>query len=92
MISMLEILTDSIFVSFGGTLFQQVVGIPVGTNCAPLLAELFLYSYQSEFLQNLVKNINKKIHEARAFDFTYTDNILRMIETQMAQEYASVRL
>jgi hypothetical protein len=36
---MLEFLIDNIFVSFGGTLFQQVVGIPMGTNCAPLLAE-----------------------------------------------------
>ena len=41
MISMLEFLIDNIFVSFGGTLFQQVVGIPMGTNCAPLLADLF---------------------------------------------------
>jgi hypothetical protein len=23
----------------------------MGTNCAPLLADLFLYSYESEFLQ-----------------------------------------
>ena len=46
-ISMLEFLIDNIFVSFGGTLFQQVVGIPMGTNCAPLLADLFLYSYES---------------------------------------------
>ena len=69
MISMLEFLIDNIFVSFGGTLFQQVVGIPMGTNCAPLLADLFLYSYESEFLQKLVKD--KKIHEARAFNFTY---------------------
>ena len=68
-ISMLEFLIDNIFVSFGGTLFQQVVGIPVGTNCAPLLADLFSYSYESEFLQKLVKD--KKIHEARAFNFTY---------------------
>ena len=53
---MLEFLIDNIFVSFGGTLFQQVVGIPMGTNCAPLLADLFLYSYESEFLQKLVKD------------------------------------
>ena len=41
----------------------------MGTNCAPLLVELCLYSYESEFLQNLVKD--QKIHEARAFNFTY---------------------
>jgi hypothetical protein len=28
----------------------------MGTNCAPLLADLFLYSYESEFLQKLVKD------------------------------------
>jgi hypothetical protein len=44
-ISMLEFLIDNIFVSFGGTLFQQAVGIPMGTNCAPLLADLFLYLF-----------------------------------------------
>jgi hypothetical protein len=38
----------------------------MGTNCAPLLADLFLYSYESEFLQKLVNY--KKIHEARAFN------------------------
>jgi hypothetical protein len=38
-------------------------------NCAPLLADLFLYSYESEFLQKPVKD--KKIHEARGFNFTY---------------------
>ena len=36
--------SDNLFVSFGGTLFQQVVDIPKGTNCTPLLADLFLYS------------------------------------------------
>jgi hypothetical protein len=41
-ISMLEFLIDNIFVSFGGTLlFQQVVGTQMGTNCDPLLADLF---------------------------------------------------
>ena len=82
MISMLEFLIDNIFVSFGGTLFQQVVGIPMGTNCAPLLADLFLYSYESEFLQKLVKD--KKIHEARAFNFAYRyiDDVLSINNLQ----------
>ena len=69
MISILELLIDNIFVSFGGTLFQQVVGIPMGTHWAPFLVDLFVYSYKSEFLQKLVKG--KKIHEARNFNFTY---------------------
>ena len=47
-INMLEFLVD-IFVVFGGKVFQQIVGIPMGTNCAPLLADIFLYSYEAEF-------------------------------------------
>ena len=85
MISMLEFLIDNIFVSFGGILFQQVVGIPMGTNCTPLLADLFLYSYESEFLQKLVKD--KKIHEARAFNFTYRyiDDVLSINNSRFAE-------
>ena len=84
-ISMLEFLIDNIFISFEGTLFQQVVGIPMGTNCAPLLADLFLYSYESEFLQKLVKD--KKIHEARAFNFTYRyiDDVLSINNSRFAE-------
>jgi len=44
---MLEFLIDNIFVIFGGRVFQQTVGIPMGTNCAPLLADLFPYSYEA---------------------------------------------
>ena len=42
-INMLEFLIDNIFVIFGGRVFQQTVGMPMGTNCAPVLANLFLY-------------------------------------------------
>ena len=54
-INMLEFLIDNIFVMFGGRVFQQTVGIPMGTNCAPLLADLFLYSYEADFIQGLLK-------------------------------------
>jgi hypothetical protein len=57
----------------------------MGTNCAPLLADLFLYSYESESLQKLVKD--KKIHEGRAFDFTYTyiDDVLSINNSRFAK-------
>ena len=42
---MIEFLIDSIFVQFGGCLFRQVIGIRMEANCAPLIADLFLYSY-----------------------------------------------
>ena len=51
--NMIEFLVDNIYVRFGGQLFRQMVGLLMGTNCAPLLAELFLYSYENEFLDKL---------------------------------------
>ena len=43
-IKMLEFLVDNIFVVFAGEVFQQIIDISMGTNCAPLLADIFLYS------------------------------------------------
>ena len=54
---MIEFLIDNIFVQFGGRLFRQMIGIPMGTNCAPLLADLFLYPYENEFLDNILVSI-----------------------------------
>jgi len=46
---------DNVFIEFRGGIFQQTVGIPMGTNCAPLLADLFLHSYAAEFVQELLR-------------------------------------
>ena len=48
--NMLEFLIDNIFAMFGGRVFQQTVGIPMDTNCAHLLADVFLYSYEPDFI------------------------------------------
>ena len=60
-INMLEFLVDNIFVVFGGKVYQQIVGVPMGTNCAPLLADIFLYSYEADFIQSLLSTGNKKL-------------------------------
>ena len=56
-----EFLIDSIFVQFGGCLFRQVIGIPVGTNCATLFAELLLYSYENESLDNIIRSGHRRL-------------------------------
>ena len=43
---MVEFLIDNIFVKSGGCLFHQVIGIPMETNCAPLLADLFKVNFK----------------------------------------------
>ena len=47
---------ENIYVQFDGMLYQQIVGIPMGTNCAPLIADLFLYCYERDFMFDLYKS------------------------------------
>ena len=36
--------------------YQQIIGIPMGTNCAPLIADLFLHCYERDCMSNLQKS------------------------------------
>ena len=46
----LTYLLDNIFITFGTKLYRQIVGIPMDTNCAPLIADLFLVCYVRDFM------------------------------------------
>ena len=72
---MMEVLIDNIFVQFGGRIFQQTIGIPMGTNCAPLLADLFLYSYEADFLDGLLKQKQKQLAQSFNFSFRYIGDV-----------------
>ena len=41
----LSYLLHNIHIRFGKKLYRRIVGFPIGTNCAPLVADLFLFSY-----------------------------------------------
>ena len=60
----LHYLLDNIFIKFGSKLYRQIVGIPVGTNCAPLVADLFLFCYVRDFMLSLSDNDQTDIIEA----------------------------
>ena len=48
----LSYLLDSIYIRFGTTLNKQIVGILMGTNCAPLVAYLFLFCYERVIMRS----------------------------------------
>ena len=52
----LHYLLDNIFIRFGSKLYRQIIGIPKGTNCAPLVADLFLFCYERDFMLSLSDN------------------------------------
>ena len=64
----------SIFARFGGRVFQQTVG----TICAPLLADLFFYSYEADFIQGLLKKNKKKVASSFNFMSRYKDDVFSL--------------
>ena len=74
----LTFLLDNIFIRFGTKLYRQVVGVPMGTNCAPLFADLFLFCYERDFMTSL--SDDKEADVIDAFNTTstymYLDDIL----------------
>ena len=75
---MLEFLIYNICVMFGGRVFQQTVGIPMDTNCAPVIIDLFLYSYEADCIQGLLKKNEKKLARFFNFTFRYIDDVLSL--------------
>ena len=73
---MIGFVMDNIFVRFGGQLFRQTVGIFMGTNCTPLLADLFLYSYENEFLDKLIKEGKRKLARKFNLSYHYTEDLI----------------
>ena len=73
---MIEFLIDNIFVQFGRCVFCQVIGIPMGTNYAPLLADLFLYSYENEFLDNIIRSGHRRLARSFYLCYRYTDDLI----------------
>ena len=49
----LTFLLDNIYIRFGSKLYRQIAGIPMGTNCAPLIADLVLLCYERDFMLSL---------------------------------------
>ena len=88
---MLEFLVDNIFVVFAGKVFQQTVGIPMGTNCAPLLADIFLYSYEADFIQSLLSTGKKHLASRFNLTYRYIDDVLSInnpeFENYLGQMY-----
>ena len=50
LINLIRWLIDNIFVVLGDKCFKQQIGIPMGTDCAPYLANLFLYSLEFQWI------------------------------------------
>ena len=50
----------------------------MGINYAPLVADLFLCSYETDFIQNLLQRKEKKLAKYFGFSFRYIDDVFSL--------------
>jgi hypothetical protein len=88
-INSLNWLIDNIYVTFGDKCFRQVIGIPMGTDCAPFLANLFLYSYEYEWIDKQRKE--KNYHNLLRFQACcrYIDDLFLLNNDGFMEKYMS---
>ena len=89
-IKMLEFLVDNIFVVFAGKVFQQTVGIPMGTNCAPLLVDILSVFIRSGF-HTIFALYGKETFSISVQSHRYIDDVLSInnpeFENYLGQMY-----
>ena len=74
----LTFLIDNIYTRLGSNLYRQIVDIPIGTNCAPLVADLFLFFNERDFMLSLLDDNQSEIIEAFSSTSRYLDELLNI--------------
>ena len=82
---------DSIFVRFCRKLNKQIVGIPMGSNCAPLVADLFLFCYERDFMLSLSNNTQADVIGAFNSISRYLDDLLNIDNPYCEQKSWNIR-
>ena len=72
-------LLHNIYIRFDTKLYRQIVDIPMGTNCAPLVADSFLFCYLSgDFMTALSDVKQAEIIEAFKSTSRYLVDLLNI--------------
>ena len=87
----LHYLLDNIFIRYCLKLYRQIVGIPMDTNCAPLVADLFLFGHKRDFMLSLSDNNQANVVDAFYSTSRYLDDLLNIdnpfFEIMVSQRY-----
>jgi hypothetical protein len=62
----------------------------MGTNCCPLLTDLFLFSYEADFIQGVLKKNKKKLARSFNFTFHYIDDVFSLNKSRFGDFVDSI--
>ena len=76
LVSALIYLIDNSFILFNGYTYRQVIGIPMGTNSAPYMANIYLAEYEYQFIKKLERSNKSKELKLLKNIFRFQDDLL----------------
>ena len=81
---MINWLVGNTYVTIGNSVFRQIIGIPMGTDCAPYLANI---AYEFEFLNSLLKQ--KDFDTLFKFNkcYRYIDDLLAVNNDNLMNDF-----
>ena len=84
-----EYLIDNVYIKVGNNVYRQTIGIPMGTDCAPQLANLFLFHYEYLYMKNLMRD---NLCMAKRFSDTvrYIDDLLTLNNSNFEEEIPNI--
>ena len=87
LISAIGYIIDNSYISFKDQVFRQCIGIPMGTNCAPFLANIYLHVFEYNYLQNLVNNNQVDVAKKLCNLLRYQDDCISLNDERLFSEH-----
>ena len=78
LVANVKLIIDNCYILYHDKIFRQVIGIPMGTNCAPYLANIFLHMYEYLYLKTLVDNGQIETARKLSNTFRYQDDCISL--------------
>ena len=72
----IEFVIDNSFIMYKKKIYRQKLGIPMGTNCAPYLANLFLYAYEEAYISNMIQKGESSLVKSLNSIYRYQDDCI----------------
>ena len=78
LVEAVKCIINNAYITYHGLLYRQVIGVPMGTNCAPYLANIYLHHYEYEYLKSLVQQGDIQTAKDLANTFRYQDDCVAL--------------
>ena len=89
LVELTEYLIDNVYVKAGNNVYRQNIGIPMGTDCAPQLSNLYLFYHEYSYMRSLLKT-NLCLAKRFADTVRYIDDLLTLNNNTFNSEMSNI--